>query len=833
MSEKAILLLFAFILPFTIFSQQAGVSGVVVEAETAQPITGASVSLVTLGSHAYLKGQQTNEDGSFVLQGVQAGTYALKIEYVGYDPILMDSLVVSTMKDLGRIALHEESRVISEVVVKGSTPALRIDIDKKVFDASQSLVSAGGTAEDLLANVPTLQVDQDGAISLRGSSSVRVLIDGKESAMAGSDIASLLQSLPADAIDKVEIITNPSAKYDAEGQSGIVNIVLKKNARLGFNGSVTGNYGAYNNAMAGVTLNYRGGKFNYFGSYNFNRRNMLGDGTTDNYRLVDGAITENSQRTFNTSESRRRGFNHTVRLGSDFYASEKATLSLMSNISFRDNNRQQDLEFMYYNVPDVGDHSLRYSRQRENDFGLDLQMDYKQVLRKEGEELTANVSFGHDYEDGTNDFSQLYDIDIPDFLRNNSTTEQGRIWNFQLDYVLPFADNNGKFEAGYRSMIRNSFDTQFSSVFNNVSSQFEPDYTVSNDFDLQSSVHALYANYQRQITEKIGAQLGLRAEQAYLNSIYYDVDPSTPVGDRETKGHQDYFRLYPSLFLTYALNDQDKLQLNYSRRVQRPNGWQVNPFIDMSNETNFRQGNPNLMPQDIHSFEVGYAKNYSSWNFVSSLFYRRTNDMTMPYMYDADELPEEIREVVGDRSNVTFSRWDNIGSVDAAGIELVSKVTVLPWWDATLNLNGFYNTTTPYASFNQSSPVSTLTGNGNITNNLNLGNNLTVQVRGDYRTPMRTLQGRMLAMGSMDIAVKKDLLNRKASLMLNVRDVFNTRRFRMENNFGSSQMNMSHRFMRRMIGLTFTYRFGFQGLSSDRKEDGGPGSFGGEMGGEF
>jgi len=311
--------LFVFFLPVVLFAQTGQIKAILVDSETSKPISSASVALLDAHSNVLVKGGQSVSQGFLLLSDIKPGKYIVRITYVGYEPQTIDSIAVlgGKSKDLGRIALKPTGNMLNEVVIEGRAPAMQIGIDRKTFNVGESLVSAGGTATDVLANVPTLQVDQDGSVSLRGSSSVKILIDGRESALAGNDVTSLLQSLPANSIEKVEVITNPSSKYDAEGQTGIINIVLKKNIRTGLNGSINTSAGSYDNYMAGITLNYRDRKFNYFGSYNFNKRNMLGSGKTDNTFFGD------STRNYSESESSRKGNSHTVKAGFDYNMSDR------------------------------------------------------------------------------------------------------------------------------------------------------------------------------------------------------------------------------------------------------------------------------------------------------------------------------------------------------------------------------------------------------------------------------------------------------------------------------------------------------------------------------
>lgn len=800
-----------FLFPLFSFSQNGTLKLTVVEQPDREPVIGASVTLLSPTSQAYLRGGQTDSKGSIILEDIAPQEYTLKVSYLGAADYVQESLRIEGGKvhDLGVITLEPEGRRLSEVVVQGKFAELQLGIDKKVFDVSQSMVSAGGTAEDVLANVPTLQVDADGTINLRGSSGVKILIDGKESAMAGSDIGKLLQSLPAEAISRVEIMTNPSARYDAEGQTGIVNIVLKKDVRTGLNGTANISAGNYDNYAAGVLLNYRDNKFNYFGSYNFNYRNNEGLSKVRNIGLIDGQETASSQVTHTDSESFRKGRNHSFRLGTDYYPSEKTNFSIGANFSIRDNNRGEDLLYRYFNQPDWGTTSPRTSRQSEQDFGYDVMFDFRQGFAREGEEIVANITFGNDREDGENDYMQTFDIDRIRQKRYNETGERGQNWNFQLDYILPIGENH-KFEAGYRSTLRSSDEHQYSDTLDHAG-LMQPDFDVSNDFKMRSGVHALYVNYQRMLSQRLGMQVGLRAEDAYLKSTISTLEPSR----NPENGKLDYFRLYPSAFLSYDVNpDGDKIQLSYTRRVQRPRGWQVNPFIDLSDETNLRQGNANLMPEDIHAFELTFAKFYDRWNFITSAYYRRVNDMTQPFQYDIND--PIAQDYLVNNPNATFNRWENVGSRNNTGLELISKINIFNWWDATGNVNLFYSNMKPYAAFDVAAPKN-FGWNGNIMTNVRLNSTLSTQIRGDYRAPMKTLQGRMKSMAGMDLAVKQTVLHGKGTLTFNVRDVFDSRRFAMESYLPTRQIDRTMRWSRRTFNLSFSYRFGSQDISKNKR----------------
>lgn len=797
--SSAFLIIILFFPIFT-FAQSSKISAILIDEKTGATVNYASASLLTGTAQAYLKGTQSDDKGVITFQDVPNGTFTLRVTYVGYSDLIKTNIVVSNASnlDLGKLMLKSSGELLSEVVVEGRVPAMQIGIDRKIFNVGESLVSAGGTATDLLANVPTLQVDQDGTVSLRGSS-VKILIDGKESAMAGNDVTALLQSLPANSIDKVEIITNPSSKYDAEGQTGIVNIVLKKNIRTGLNGAVNASAGSYDNYMAGLTLNYRDKKFNYFGSYNFNRRNMVGSGKVDNTFL------DNNSRIYNESESSRKGKGHNIKAGVDYNVTDHTTLGLSGNMSIRNSDRSEDLNYQYFNHPTLFGTSNRNSRQFEDDFAYDLSFDFRHQFKRSGEELTANASYGNDKEDGTNDFIQRFEPPTPNSGRKNVTSENGKVINLQADYVLPFSETS-KFEAGYRTQIRKSFDTQFSDTLAVSSGNYLPDYEISNDFDFTSSVHALYVNYQNKLSKRIGYQLGLRGEQFELKSTYFSKDPTSP---EETNANQNFFRLYPTVFLTYDLDDNgdNKLQLSYSRRVQRARGWQINPFPDVTDDMNRRQGNPNLKPEDVHALELSYAKTFGKVNLVSSAYFNHTSEVIQPYVFFVDTT-----------NSVTYSKWENLTSRNLSGFEFIAKVNATKDFDFTFNLN-LININFKANELYKLESRNGFAYNSNLTMNYRMTPTFSAQVRGEYNSSRVMAQGKMNAMKGIDVALKKDVLNKKASVMLNVRDVFNSRK--MEGYTETPQLisNFERRWMKRMVTLSVSYRFGGQDLTKSRKKD--------------
>ncbi|MEJ5964155.1 outer membrane beta-barrel family protein [Pedobacter immunditicola] len=780
--------------------RDALITGTVLDSASKKPLEYASVVLLAQADQKPVEGMKTNDQGQFNFKAIAPGKYILRIGYLGYRTYERQNIALNNGQQLklGNIPLHVSgTKFLKEVVVTAPRPGMVIGIDRKVFNVEQSLISQGSSVTDLLSDIPSLSVDADGNVSLRGSSNVRILIDGKPSAMAGSDVTQVLLSLPANSVQRIEVITNPSSKYDAEGQSGIINIVLKKNIRTGLNGLVSASGGSYHNYNSGISLNYRDSTFNYYGNYDFRRFRRVGDGESLTRYFENNGLVNNN------TEGDRSGLGHSAKLGVDYFINQTTTIGISGNFSVRDNQRNEDIFYRYQNLPELNGTSSRFARQSEDDFGYDFNLDFKKEFKQAGEELTFNAAYGRNKEDGLQEFNQSFsNTATPADRRINDTYEKGDNINIQLDYILPFNEES-KFEAGYRSSIENEDESQLSTRFDQLSNSFLPDYNVSNNFELKEEVHAIYANYQNKLTDKLGFQLGLRAEQSYLNTTTIAFDPDIPAAEREIQGRLDYFRLYPSAFLTQQFAEDQQLQISYSRRVNRPNGWQVNPFINISDPLNIRQGNPNLRPEDIHSFELGYSKTWGKTSLTSSVYHRRVNDVIQIITQRADS-----------SSSATLSQWMNISRNEATGFEFISKTDFGKSLDLTGNVNVYYNKFKGSSDFNLPERDG-INWDANLSSNIRLTGALSAQVRGNYNAPRILAQGKSIGTFVMDAALRLNILNNKGSLLLNVRDAFNQRRWGGFTQTGQFIRNFEDRRSFRTTMLTFSYRFG----NNERQDD--------------
>jgi len=819
--QRTLLILLTFI-TLNVAAQTGGtVSGKLVDGNSGQPLDFASVSLTNKADKT-VKGIQTDLNGNFKIDGLKDGAYTFKATFLGYLTFTQDNITISPsgkLVQLGAVKIKPAKGVLKEVVVTGQRSQIKLSADKKVFSVDQSLVSQGGSATDLLTNVPSVQVDVEGNVALRGSNNVRVLVNGKPSAISGGSVSDILQSIPASAIENIEVITNPSSKYDAEGQSGIINIVLKRNAQLGFNGSVAGTVGNQKTQNASLNLAYQTSKVNLFGNYSYRKANRIGNGYTNRTTFpgTADAILQNqvSDQTFKFNS-------HNIRTGIDINLDSKTVLTLSDNLNIRDRDRFQNggTTIMKQGVLTQGLNQNNGSNNSGNNF--DLNADFNHKYKKQGQELTANVGYSSQKEDGDENLYTLYKFYAPAgadsiFRQNNINTGRQRNWNFQADYTMPLGKES-KLEAGYRSTFnRNDNDFQAFALVDGTENQFLYDATRSNHLVYNEQVHALYSNYQQQFG-KFGVQAGLRLEDAHIRSRLV----GTP-----DEYKQDYFRVYPSVFLSDKLTENQTLQLSYTRRVSRPRDRQINAFLDRSDPLNYQQGNPNLKPEDTHAFELSYMNYWNALTFTSSIYYRYTNENI-----------QQVRTFID--TTRTLTQFQNVSSAANAGYELIAKLTASSKLDLTGNVNVYYRNIKGDVDLNVL-PTSGYAFNGNLTANIKPVKKLGIQLRGDYQGKQVIAQGYSKAMYGLDGGVRYDI-TKALNVSGNVRDIFNTRKFGsiIDNSTLSTPFisESYRRFSFRTISFTVSYRFGNNGAEQKKKKNqdqdnggGSPDDMGGAGGG--
>lgn len=772
-----------------LWGQQVRVTGILVD-RSQLPIGYAAVTFEGLDSNAF---QQVFSEGD--------GTFEVMVRPGKYDIIFQlptGGLIereenITQETHLGTIVL-ESAIKLSETVAIGEKPIYRLELDKRVYDMQRDPTVKGANLSDALNNVPSVQVDSDGSVSLRGNTGVRILIDGKPSAMTGiSDVGAALQNIPAETVERVEVITNPSSRYDAEGGGGIINIILKKGSNQGFNANITTNVGYQPQAGISASINYKTNKWNWFINPSFRYDKNEADSKFRNYLFFDNGI-DSLELTKRTRTRKNAGGG--VNLGFEHYLSKKSTITLSGNYRNTPSSTKSETNYWDYANNVLFGESLRIDDEEEKDYSLEGNLGYKYEINNEGHELNIQSSVSHSQEDENSTITDRVTLgNIEDVLQKGYTYEKEDRVLLQVDYVYPIGEKS-KFEAGYKSEWENEI-TDFSlSDWQNGAYIVNPLFADIVDF--QQNIHALYSQYGRKFG-RFSFLAGLRLENS---DITIQSEKSGNIA-RE----KNYTNLFPSATFNYAFDEEEnnQLQLSYSRRIRRPWSRFLNPSYNFSDLRNTFVGNPDLDPTYSNNFELAYITSIGKTQITPSVYYNKTTNNLNIF---------RRTEVLEDLGRVFVTQPVNAGNQMRYGAELVISTQPARWWRLFGNLNVFgYDTDGVYIS--DSGQEFNFDGNGlswfgRISNNFNLPSKINFQLNAGMRGAEENAQERRKARYSVDMALSKDILQDRGTLSLNVRDVFNSRRHR-ETNFGEnfvSEVDMQWR--PRTITLSFSYRINQQ-----------------------
>ena len=777
------------------FAQQQNqvyVKGSVVEASTNTPLEYASITLESTTNNHNITGDISDESGNFNIP-VTPDTYQIKIEYLGYKTFVIDSKEITNSISLGIIKIEGDSELLEGVVVEARRAAVELKLDKRIYNVSDDNIARGGTASDVLDNIPSVEVDADGNVSLRGNESVKVLIDGKPSGMA-SNIADALKMLSAESIDKVEVITNPSARYEAEGGAGIINIVLKKGSNDGINGSVTLNAGDPTSYGAVATLNIRDTNYNFYTNLGYTKNKTFGNSMNETEYFDENGTTSQFVNEYSRNSRDREGFNGNF--GFDWNLTDK--LSWNQGFTYRkskgDNprtlnydNYDANYNLLYSNVRQTGEDDLKETAEYSTDFT------YK--FNEKGHEIfvSGSVSKDLDIEDSNiSTFDQSNTVLASDITK---ATENQLRHIARLDYVLPFGDNS-QFEAGYLGNF-NRLNTKFDISSLNDAGVYVPNELFRNDLEYKEQVHALYTQYGNKV-DQLSYMVGLRWEATEV-----DVNQHT-TQDFNNKKYNDFF---PSAFLNYEFSQTENLTASYSRRVRRPRGRMLNPVSNYSSSINFFMGNPNLDPAFTNAFELGYMKRWHQLTFNSSLYYNKTTDAF-----------QFVRRIVGVNDEgipITVSGPINLSTEHRYGLELNLNYGPFHWWRLNANANLFQQSTRGDYSYedldgntiDQNFDNDTFTWTGRLNSRITLPAKIDWQTNVMYRGGQTTAQGKVLGNASVNMSLSKELFNDRATLAVNVSDLFNSRKRMLETYLPQATSYAEMQWRERTVNVSFTYRF--------------------------
>ncbi|NRA11688.1 MAG: TonB-dependent receptor [Crocinitomicaceae bacterium] len=783
------LLIILFLSSSFIVSSQV-ITGKVMDEEGALEF--ASIRLFNPEDSTVTYGIFTSEDGSFRLDEVKPGNYYLKITFTNFADYVVDPFVVDKTqeRDLGEIKLEiDKALEIDGVFVDGSLDVLKAGIDKKIYKVQDDITSKGGTVNDVLNNIPSIEVDQDGNISLRGDANVTILIDGRPSGLVLGDGQNLLNSLPANAIERVEVVTNPSAKYDPDGTSGIINIVMKKNKLKGFNGIVSATAATGNQFEGNFSLSYRNERFNSYINYSFNYyegyRNFSSDLTRD--ITADSSIFLSQRR---EGTDLKQG--NSLVLGTDFYVNDRNVIGISATAAIGQRDRYGYLKNELFD----GDNGLynkwdRESFEPRSNRNLDVNLNYTLKFKKQKGEwsISAYQSFGDKSVVGI--YKEIYYDDF-DVLSTNSPLNQqldnvevNSITTAQTDYSYILTDINARIEAGAKMIQRHEDIDTYSEAMDTVTGLFNEDTLANFQYLYTGSEYSTYFIFGQELG-KFKYQGGLRGEFAVQNPQLISSD---------TNYRRTYINIFPSVHLKYEVSNKSEFGLSYSRRINRPRSRQLNPFVSYADPFNLRSGNPELKPEYIDSYDFSYSFTAKKLIISTSVFHKRTTDVINRVKYFCSD-------------NTAFMTYANIDKSVSAGLEVILIYKPFKWMKNTLSFNGSYIDYTNYDS------------NADWNNDgLNWGvkysgsvdfwkKTASFKVTANYSAPRVVPQGVFQRGNVIGMAFEKRLFKNKLSIGTRVTDLFNTMNTTIKLDRDGVMQDMEFKWLSRRVYLTLSYKFG-------------------------
>lgn len=794
------------------------IKGKIVDAETKQPLEYATVSFYSYAQKKVVDGIITNTNGEFSIKVAQ-DIYDIKIEYISYKTITIKNKEINQNLNLGTLQLELNFESLNAVEIVAERTTVEIKLDKKIYNIGKDLTTAGGTVSDALNNVPSVSVDIDGAISLRGNESVRILINGKPSALAGFGDSNVLSQLPAEAIERVEVITSPSARYDAEGTAGILNIILRQKETLGFNGSLNATVGNPDNFGINVNINYRTEKFNLFSNLGFRYFNAPRNSFDDTEyfdRLVNGAtITPEFERIIEDEQVERLNRNYNGNLGLEYFLSDKTSVTGSLFYRYGEDADLSKNNSERFNNNSVVERTLRQERQEEDGGNYQLALNYITRFDKNGHELTADIQFENGSEDQFTFFDEDYIITNqtnPDPFQREQVfvNQKEKEYLFQTDYVLPIGKNS-RFEAGYRGNFNNEVSDYLLEQEDIVTNTFFVNDTISNVFDYSQNINAFYTQYGTKFGQ-FSFLLGLRLENTQLkgniDSRLTDAELEEAFGfPIDTDFNNNFLGLFPTLNVIYNLSgteddSEESITLGYNRRVNRPRGFFLNPFPSRSSRTNVFQGNPNLNPAFASAFDIGYLKRWDKLTLTTSVYYQYETD-------SFERIQENTGQQTTDGIDIIRTIPVNLSTNKRTGGEFGILYNPEKWLRLNTSFNIFKFETE--GEFNGVSYAANNTSwfarfSGKVT----LPHKIDWQTNAFYRGARQNAQSKDKGIFSLDLAFSKEFFNDNATISLNVRDLFNSRKRRSTTttDFFSS-FNESQR-RQRQVNLSLIYRFNQQ-----------------------
>lgn len=767
---------------YALSQSSSSISGRLSDAKTGGNIAYANIILYRSGDSTAINGSASGEEGKFAFPGLAYGSYDISIRMIGYQKKDLRNIVINSTNrtiDLGKIFLEQKLLQTSENVVVGEKSELQLSLDKKTFNIGSDLSNSGSSAAEVLDNIPSVTVDVEGNVSLRGSGSVRVLVDGKPSALLGISGTEALRNLPADILDRVEVITNPSARYDAEGSAGIINLVLRKDRQRGLNGSFNLPIGFPTNHGAAVSLNYRQNNLNFFVGNSTRYRKRPGEGY-----LYQETYDESTSYLEEQSNRERGGWSNTSRLGAEYFFDDKTTLTGSLVYSYSDENNLAQILYLDSDAQrNLTSSSFRQDDEAETEKELEYELNFNKEFGK-NHKLTIDVQYEGESELEVSDiFEEPRSISLAaadaDTLNQyvSNLQEQTEIL-LQMDYTRPFK-KGGHFEFGLKTDIRdltNIYRVEQQDDLGNWTNL--TNYT--NNFDYAENVSAAYVIVGYKF-DRFSYQGGVRGE-------FSDIITHLLVTDE--KNDRNYLGLFPSGHITYEIFDHNSLQMSYSRRLRRPRHRELNPFSSYTDARNIRRGNPNLDPEYTNAYEIGYLRHSPKASWGSSIYFRDTKG--------------EIEYIRTLEDTLVIRQPENLSQRRDYGLEVNGSVVMAQWWDLDANAN-FYRSISDGSTISEDFRSDTYSWYARMSSKMELWD-FDTQLRFNYHGPREGVQSKRKASHHVDLSISKDILDGNGTLTLSVRDLFNTRSWEDEVFADDFYSLTDNRWRQRSIRFGFNYR---------------------------
>ena len=790
--KRLLLTLLLVIITCTVFAQRSNnyqnitkikISGNITDSETAEPLEYATISLVNERFPNRIQGGITDENGNFDIE-IFPGKYFITLEYIGFQKVTLENRIIRETTLLGDFKLNINSESLNEVELIGERTEVEIRLDKRIYNVGKDITVRGGSVTDVMDNIPAVSVDVEGNISLRGNDNVRILINGKPSGLVGLSGSAALRQLPAESIEKVEVVTSPSARYEASGTAGIINIILKKDELIGFNATFIANAGIPEYLGGTATLNWRTKRLNIFSTTTYRDQKSLGGGVF-NSEYFNGDLPSSFAN--ETRDYDRIRKNYFVNLGAEYYINDKTSLTISGFIRDSNNTSDANTEIDDLNANgDVLSSVDRLQEEAEEDNSSQFTANFTKKFNDDGHELVAEIQLQKSTED---EFADISNSDSPSETAGTLESQKRNL--FQLDYVWPI-DKNTQFEFGYRGDFSSQENDYEIAIKEN--GRFIIDSNLSNVLLFEQNINALYTQFGAKIN-KFSYLLGLRMENTNIV-----IDQKTTNDFKEKK----YTNFFPTLNLSYEFSEEENITLGFSRRIRRPRSWSLNPFPSRSSVTFFRQGNPDLDPSYSSTFDFGYLKRWEKLTLNGSAYYQK-----------ATQVITRITEATGEVVRVSEDPIIEIPSLRATSINLAENnrlgteftLTFTPSRKFRLSGNfNIFNSETIGTYNNQVFDAEIVSWFARINSNVTLPKGWTAQLRGFYRGPNATAQSKSKGFFVLSGAINKDVLNKKGTLSFNASDLLNSRFYRNTTTTKLFTNYSEFQWRRPSYVMTFTYK---------------------------